>query len=68
MNRPAMHETAILEMHPRRSLYRIVSTTDLPKQMWGIYTFSEAYVLCCQWNERHDAAFKAWPELLRWKV
>ena len=41
---------------------RIVSRADLPERMRGLFSFSDAYKLCCEWNRTHEAAEMAWPE------
>jgi hypothetical protein len=36
--------------------YRIVSKVDLPVRMRGTFTYSEAYLMCCEWNYWHEAS------------
>ena len=39
-----------------RDRYRIISRADLPFRMQGTFnSFEIAYLMCCEWNQRHDA-------------
>jgi hypothetical protein len=35
--------------------YRLVSRANLPLRMNGPFTFTEAYITCCDWNFSHVA-------------
>lgn len=45
------------------SLYRIASYDQdgLPPSMRGLFTYPEAYRLCCEWNRKRSVVKMAWP-------
>jgi len=42
--------------------YRLISRADLPIRMKGVFTFSAALSLACDWNFSHEVEDMAFPE------
>jgi hypothetical protein len=42
--------------------YRLLSDVELPARMQGEHSFSAAYEMACEWNDRHPAEQRAFLE------